>query len=117
VVLISPATEKYEFNCVTRSDLECLVLGNRLKWQKFIVRNSGRLKRKHAYALKPFDSVANSCSFVPSSGEKFSNMDFCVCDMIVVHTICFLWMIVRLDGFEISSVGRFYVVCHVKRQA
>jgi hypothetical protein len=80
-----PITDKYELvwrigdpvgvNFPKRS----LVIGRRLKLrpQKFVVGNSGRIQRKHASTLKPSVSVANCCSFLPSFEEKFSKMKFC----------------------------------------
>jgi len=69
-------------------------------------------KMKRVYALKPFDSVANCCSFVSSSGRKLSKMKLDDCSIrIVIHLVCYLLMglntaLSRGCGVCVMAVGR-----------
>jgi hypothetical protein len=52
------------------------------------------------------------------AAQKFSETKFCDCRIrIVVHKVCRLLMVVRLDRLEHSSVEGLQDMCHVRRQA
>jgi len=88
-----------------------------LRRQKFVVKNTERLKMKPVYALKHFDSVVNCSSLVPSSGKELSKMKFGDCNIrMIVYKVCDPLEALRLDGFEHCSVEWLQGVCRVRKQ-
>jgi hypothetical protein len=83
-----------------------------MRWQKFVVENSGKLKRKYVSALKLFHKFVDCFTFIKSSGEKFTKMNFGDCSIrMVVRTVCCLLM-VSLDSLD-TDLSRGCKVCVV----
>lgn len=75
-------------NLVIRSRMKA---GENTEMAELCRWDGGRLERKLGSALKPFDSVANCCSFVPSSEVKFSKMKSGDCNIrVAVNKVCCL---------------------------